>query len=83
MPDLPLFNALTKETLRRWPTLPGRALSPTSDRADESVLERVVGPGGDVFAGFVLPAGTEVGIQPYTIHRDESIFVRCWHSDWR
>ncbi|KAL7003875.1 hypothetical protein EMMF5_006587, partial [Cystobasidiomycetes sp. EMM_F5] len=59
--DLPLFNAFLKETLRRWPTLPGP-------------LERIVPAGGAVICGMHLPEGTEITSTAYTIHRNSSIF---------
>ena len=59
--SLPLLNAFIKETLRLWPTLPGP-------------LERSVPEGGRLLCGIYLPEGTEVTMQAYTIHRNESIF---------
>ncbi len=58
---LPLLNAFIKETLRVWPTLPGP-------------LERSVTEGGRVICDVYLPEGTEVTMQPFTIHRNETIF---------
>lgn len=58
---LPLFNAFLKETLRRWPTLPGP-------------LEREIGADGAMICDFYLPQGTEVTMQAYTLHRDPSVF---------
>ncbi|KAK9896419.1 cytochrome P450 [Cystobasidium minutum MCA 4210] len=59
--SLPLFNAFLKETLRRWPTLPGP-------------LERSVPEGGAVLQGYFLPADAEVTMHAYSIHRDPGLF---------
>jgi len=58
---LSYLTAFLKEVLRLWPTLPGP-------------LERRVTSGGAVIAGKFLPEGTEVTMQSYTMHRDESIY---------
>ena len=58
--SLPLLNAFIKETLRVWPTLPGP-------------LERSVVEPREI-CGVFLPEGTQVTMQPYTIHRDSDIF---------
>lgn len=42
--SLPLFNSFLKETLRRWPTLPGP-------------LERIVSPEGIVVSDVFVPGG--------------------------
>lgn len=59
--SLPLFNAFLKETLRLWPTLPGP-------------LERSVPEGGAFICGKFLPAGAEVTMTAYSVHRDPVIF---------
>ena len=45
--NLILFNAFLKETLRRWPTLPGP-------------LERITPPEGLVIKGIFIPGGVSL-----------------------
>lgn len=59
--SLPLLNAFIKEALRMWSTLPGP-------------LERIVPADGMVISGVYLPQDTEVTMQAYTIHRNQTIF---------
>ncbi|KAK5046780.1 hypothetical protein LTR84_007133 [Exophiala bonariae] len=58
---LPYLNAVIMETLRRWPTIPG--LQP----------RRVVGK-ELVVGDYIIPAGTVVGCQNYTVHLDPVTF---------
>ena len=57
----PYLNAVIKEGLRKYAAAP-------------SHLERVVPPGGATFHGYHLPAGTIVGTQIYSMHRNEKCF---------
>lgn len=60
---LPVLNATIKEVLRYYSAVPGP-------------LPRYV-PDGDgliVDDRYVIPAGTQVALQPYTVHRDREIF---------
>ncbi|KAL8276727.1 hypothetical protein RQP46_010906 [Phenoliferia psychrophenolica] len=59
--SLEYFQACLKEALRLHPAV-------------QSVLPRVVPSGGAVLCGRFLPAGTEVGISPYVLHRQPSAF---------
>lgn len=54
---LPLLNAVIEETLRLYGAAPGS-------------LPRIVPPGGAELCGHVIPAGTTVSTQAYTMHRD-------------
>lgn len=58
---LPFFMACVKETLRR-------------DTPAQTILPRIISPGGVSIHGHYLPAGTEVGASPFIIHRDVGIF---------
>ncbi|KAF2090607.1 putative P450 monooxygenase [Saccharata proteae CBS 121410] len=59
--NLPIFNAIVKETLRLFAPLPASeprvcfSASPTVD-------------------GYRIPSGTVVGMQPYSLHREEAVF---------
>ncbi|EJD41987.1 cytochrome P450 [Auricularia subglabra TFB-10046 SS5] len=59
--DLPYLNALIKEVLRVHGPAP-------------TFLERVVPSGGAFLGGRSLPAGTIVGAQSWTSHRDANLF---------
>lgn len=56
----PLLNAVLKESLRLYTPLP--AFEPRSLSTDT------------VIDGFAIPAGTIVGMSPYCMHREESVF---------
>ncbi|KAF2131728.1 pisatin demethylase [Dothidotthia symphoricarpi CBS 119687] len=58
---LPYLQAVISEALRLHPAV-------------GMPLTRVVGQGGAQLAGQYFPAGTEVGINPWVIHRNTSIF---------
>ncbi|KAK4945759.1 hypothetical protein LTR10_015107 [Elasticomyces elasticus] len=60
---LQYLNAVLKEGLRKYAAAP-------------SHLERVVPPGGARIDGHYLPAGTVVGVQIYSMHRNANVFVR-------
>ncbi|KZV87269.1 cytochrome P450 [Exidia glandulosa HHB12029] len=59
--DLKYLNALIREVLRIH--------SPVS-----ALLERIVPPGGAELGNYWLPAGTLVGGQAYSAHRDQELF---------
>ncbi|RMZ89101.1 hypothetical protein DV736_g3674, partial [Chaetothyriales sp. CBS 134916] len=59
--QLPLLNAVLKEALRLYSPLP--AFEPRSCPVDT------------VIDGYYIPAGTIVGMSPYCLHRESSIFV--------
>ncbi|KAH7070196.1 pisatin demethylase [Paraphoma chrysanthemicola] len=58
---LPYLQAVIQESLRLHPAV-------------GAPMTRVVGPGGATLAGQFFPAGTEVGINSWVIHRNKSIF---------
>jgi len=58
---LPILNAVIEETLRLYGAAP-------------ATLPRLTPPGGATLAGHFIPAGTIVGTQSYSLHRDPSIF---------
>ncbi|KAI9737431.1 MAG: hypothetical protein M1834_009585 [Cirrosporium novae-zelandiae] len=58
--QLPYLNAVIKETLRLYPPLP--ATEPRTSPVDI------------IIDGYRIPAGTVVGMSPYTLHREPSIF---------
>ncbi|KAJ9615983.1 hypothetical protein H2204_014198 [Knufia peltigerae] len=57
----PYLNAVIKEGLRKYAAAP-------------SHMERVVPQGGATLNGFYLPAGTIVGTQIYSMHRNELVY---------
>lgn len=54
--QLPFLDAVVNEGLRCWPPIP-------------MSLPRVVPPGGRAVDGIMLPEGTVVSCQPYSVHR--------------
>ncbi|EHK20388.1 uncharacterized protein TRIVIDRAFT_224106 [Trichoderma virens Gv29-8] len=59
--QLPYFQACLAEAMRYHPTT-------------GTTLPRVVPKGGAEIDGYFLPEGTTVGISPWVLHRDKSIF---------
>lgn len=57
----PLLNAVIHEALRLYAAAP-------------NLLERVVPPGGATLQGHHIPAGTIVGMQALSMHRNEDVF---------
>jgi Cytochrome P450 len=62
MAQLPYLNAVIKETLRLYAPLP--TFEPRSPPMDT------------VIDGYPIPAGTVVGMSPYSLHRDPTIFPK-------
>ncbi|KAI4758394.1 cytochrome P450 monooxygenase [Aureobasidium sp. EXF-3400] len=58
---LPLLNAVIEETLRLYGAAP-------------ATLPRLTPKGGATFKDHFIPAGTIVGTQSYSLHRDPSLF---------
>lgn len=58
---LPYLNAVIKEAIRIHPSV-------------GMMLARTVPVGGSELSSFNVPAGTEVGINPWVLHRDASVF---------
>jgi cytochrome P450 len=58
--QLPYLNAVVKEALRLYSPLP--AFEPRSSPTDT------------VIDGYEIPAGTVVGMSPFCLHRDETVF---------
>jgi len=58
---LPLLNAVIEETLRLYGAAPAS-------------LPRTTPAGGATLNGYLIPAGTIVSTQAYTIHRDSTLF---------
>jgi cytochrome P450 len=61
--DLPYLMAAIKESLRLYGAAPGS-------------LPRIVPAGGRNLGGYLLPEGTTVSTQAWTLHRDPSIFEK-------
>ncbi|SMR48834.1 unnamed protein product [Zymoseptoria tritici ST99CH_1E4] len=59
--DMPYLQAVIKEALRMHP-------------ATGQVLDRVVPPGGSQICGYFFPAGTCVGANAWTVHRNQGIW---------
>lgn len=59
--DMPYFEACVREALRLRPPTP-------------MILPRYVGKGGMEIEGVMVPEGTEIGANPWVIHRDPRIF---------
>lgn len=59
---LPYLNAVIEETLRLYGPIPGS-------------LSRVIPEGGSQVSGHYLPAGTIVGTQSYSMHRQPEIYL--------
>lgn len=59
--NMPYFGACHRETLRYQPSTP-------------IIIPRYVSPGGMDLYGNFAPGGTEIGANPYVIHRDKGVF---------
>lgn len=59
--SMPFFLACAKETLRLNPSTP-------------IILPRRVSKGGMLLNGILVPENTEIGANPYIIHRDKAVF---------
>lgn len=59
--SLPILNAVIEETLRLYGAAP-------------ATLPRLTPKGGATFKDYYIPAGTVVGTQAYSLHRDPSLF---------
>ncbi|PSS12811.1 hypothetical protein M430DRAFT_124452 [Amorphotheca resinae ATCC 22711] len=59
--NLPLLDAIVKETLRLYPPTPALSM-------------RVVPPSGTVIDGYSIPGGVEIGTSAYCLHRNPSVF---------
>ena len=58
---LPYFQACIKESLRFSPSTP-------------FMMPRLVSKGGIIINGIYVPEGTELGANPYVVHRDTKVF---------
>ncbi|CAG8953710.1 hypothetical protein HYFRA_00006599 [Hymenoscyphus fraxineus] len=58
---LPYFQACIKESLRFSPSTP-------------FMMPRLVSKGGITINGIFVPEGTEIGANPYVVHRDTKVF---------
>ncbi|KAB8356377.1 hypothetical protein FH972_023961 [Carpinus fangiana] len=65
--ELPYFMACVKETLRFSPSTP-------------IIMPRLVSSGGMEIEGHWVPAGTEIGANPYVVHRSTDIFGEDAHE---
>ncbi|OJJ33631.1 hypothetical protein ASPWEDRAFT_741538 [Aspergillus wentii DTO 134E9] len=59
--NLPYFIACIKESLRYSPSIP-------------FIMPRVVSKGGIEINGVYVPEGTEIGANPYVVHRNKEVF---------
>ena len=59
--ELPILNAVIKETLRLYGAAPG-------------ALPRIVPSGGSRLGGYLIPGGTTVSTQAWSLHRDPGTF---------
>jgi len=69
--NMPFLQACIKESMRIHPAL-------------GQILPRLVPEGGMTICGQFLPAGTEVGCNAWTVHRDRSVFgedVDVWRPE--
>ncbi|KAK7228251.1 hypothetical protein V2G26_000421 [Clonostachys chloroleuca] len=68
---LPYFEACHRETLRYQPSTP-------------MIIPRYVSDGGLELYGRHVPAGTEIGANPYVVHRNKEVFgedADCFNPD--
>lgn len=63
--QLPLLDAIVHETLRLHPATPGRQ-------------PRIVPRGGTVLDRFMIPEGTTVSSNAYTLHRNEEVYENAF-----
>lgn len=69
---LPYLSAVIQEALRLHPSV-------------GMVLARVIPAGGAILCGYNLPAGVEVGMNPWVLHRDSEVFPypdKFWPERW-
>lgn len=59
---LPYLNAVVKEAIRIHPSV-------------GMMLARTVPTGGATLCGYKIPPGTEVGMNPWVLHRDPTVFT--------
>ncbi|CAG8904564.1 unnamed protein product [Penicillium egyptiacum] len=59
--DMPYFSACYKETMRYQPSTP-------------MIIPRYVSDGGMTLHNQYIPAGTEIGANPYVVHRNRRVF---------
>ncbi|KAJ5698795.1 Cytochrome P450 E-class group I [Penicillium macrosclerotiorum] len=59
--DMPYFSACYKETMRYQPSTP-------------MIIPRYVSEGGMTLHNQFIPAGTEIGANPYVVHRNRRVF---------
>ena len=62
--QLPYLDAVVKESLRCFPPIP-------------MSFPRYVPTGGRSIDGIWIPEGTIVSCQPFTLHKDEDVFIRA------
>lgn len=65
--DMPYFSACYKETMRYQPSTP-------------MIIPRYVSEGGMTLHNQFIPAGTEIGANPYVVHRNRRIFGEDAHE---
>ncbi|TAQ85503.1 hypothetical protein B7494_g6168 [Chlorociboria aeruginascens] len=63
---MPYYMACVKETLRYSPSTP-------------MIMPRYISKGGLTIDGKYIPANTEMGANPYVVHRDKSVFGEDSH----